>query len=88
MAREHGLSPDPSLVQTVQITIDALVGVNAIPFWRALLGYQDRGDSPEDLIDPRWRGPSIWFQEMDARARNETACIWTCGFRRSRPRRG
>jgi 4a-hydroxytetrahydrobiopterin dehydratase len=36
-------------------------------FWRAVLGYQERGDSPEeDLIDPRGRGPSFWFQQMDA----------------------
>ena len=27
---------------------------------------RDRGDSPEDLIDPRGRGPSLWFQQMDA----------------------
>ena len=36
-----------------------------MPFWRALLGYRDR--EPEDLIDPRGRGPAFWFQEMDAR---------------------
>lgn len=35
-----------------------------MPFWRALLGYRDR--EPEDLIDPRGRGPAFWFQEMDA----------------------
>src|SRR5574341_1891532 len=27
---------------------------------------QDRGDSPEDLIDPHGRGTSFWFQQMDA----------------------
>jgi hypothetical protein len=38
-----------------------------MPFWRAVLGYRYRGDSPEeDLIDPRGRGPSLWFQKMDA----------------------
>jgi 4a-hydroxytetrahydrobiopterin dehydratase len=37
-----------------------------MPFWRAVLGYRDRGDSPEDLIDPHGRGPSFWFQQMDA----------------------
>jgi 4a-hydroxytetrahydrobiopterin dehydratase len=32
-----------------------------------VLGYEYRSDSPdEDLIDPRGRGPSLWFQEMDA----------------------
>jgi 4a-hydroxytetrahydrobiopterin dehydratase len=38
-----------------------------MPFWAAVLGYERRADSPdEDLVDPRWRGPSIWFQGMDA----------------------
>ena len=25
-----------------------------------------RADSPGDLIDPRWRGVTLWFQQMDA----------------------
>jgi 4a-hydroxytetrahydrobiopterin dehydratase len=66
VARELGVRADPSAVQTVQVTIDALVGPEVMPFWRAVLGYQDRGDSPEDLIDPHGRGPSFWFQQMDA----------------------
>ena len=66
VARELGVPADPTAVQTVQVTIDALVGAEVMPFWRAVLGYRDRGDSPEDLIDPRGRGPSLWFQEMDA----------------------
>jgi len=66
VARELGVPADPSAVQTVQVTIDALVGPEVLPFWRAVLGYRDRGDSPEDLIDPRGRGPSLWFQQMDA----------------------
>ena len=65
-ARTLGLSADPSMVQTVQVTIDALAFADVKPFWRAVLGYADRADSPEDLIDPRGRGPSIWFQHMDA----------------------
>ena len=66
VACELGAPADPSAVQTVQVTIDALVGPEVMPFWRAVLGYQDRGDGPEDLIDPRGRGPSFWFQQMDA----------------------
>jgi 4a-hydroxytetrahydrobiopterin dehydratase len=66
VARELSVPADPSAVQTVQVTIDALVTPAVMPFWRAVLGYRDRGDSPEDLIDPHGRGPSIWFQQMDA----------------------
>jgi len=63
-ARELGVPADPSAVQTVQVTIDALVGPAVMPFWRALLGYREEG--AEDLIDPHGRGPSFWFQQMDA----------------------
>jgi 4a-hydroxytetrahydrobiopterin dehydratase len=67
VARELGVPADPSVLQTVQVSIDALVGREVMPFWRAVLDYQYRGDSPdEDLIDPRGRGPSFWFQQMDA----------------------
>jgi 4a-hydroxytetrahydrobiopterin dehydratase len=48
------------------VTIDALVSAEVMPFWRAVLGYEYRADSPdEDLVDPRGRGTSLWFQEMD-----------------------
>jgi 4a-hydroxytetrahydrobiopterin dehydratase len=58
-----GLSADPLVGQAVMITIDAH-HIDAIrPFWRAVLGYEDAGE--EDLVDPRGRGPQIWFQQMD-----------------------
>jgi 4a-hydroxytetrahydrobiopterin dehydratase len=61
-----GLRSDPTAVQCVQLTIDALVSPEAMPFWQAVLGYTGLAASAEDLIDPHGRGPSIWFQEMDA----------------------
>lgn len=63
-ARELGVEADPTAVQTVQLAIDAMVSPEVMPFWRAVLGYEQLGD--EDLVDPRGRGPSIWFQAMDA----------------------
>lgn len=63
-ARELDVPADPTAVQTVQVTIDALVGPAVQPFWRAALEYQEMG--PEDLVDPHGRGPSFWFQQMDA----------------------
>jgi 4a-hydroxytetrahydrobiopterin dehydratase len=62
-AAELEVPADPSAVQTIDVAIDARVGPEVQPFWRAVLGYQEMG--PEDLIDPRSRGPSFWFQEMD-----------------------
>lgn len=66
LAGKLGISAEPSAVQTVQVTIDALDGPDVVPFWRALLGYQDRAGSPEDLIDPHRRGAAFYFQQMDA----------------------
>ncbi|SCG72953.1 VOC family protein [Micromonospora inositola] len=66
VARDLGLPADPSGLQNVQVSIDALVGPEVLPFWRAVLGYVDRGDGDQDLIDPRGRGPLLWFQQMDA----------------------
>jgi 4a-hydroxytetrahydrobiopterin dehydratase len=63
-ARRLGVSADPSGVQHVQVTIDALVTAEVRPFWRAVLGYQMGGD--EDLRDPHRSGPPFWFQQMDA----------------------
>jgi 4a-hydroxytetrahydrobiopterin dehydratase len=63
-ARGLGVAADPSVVQSVQVTIDALVHPEVMPFWRAVLGYRQVGD--EDLLDPRSEGPPIWFQQMDA----------------------
>jgi 4a-hydroxytetrahydrobiopterin dehydratase len=67
VARQLDFPADPTMLQTVQVSIDALVSSEVMPFWRAVLGYEYRADSPdEDLVDPRDRGPSIWFQRMDA----------------------
>jgi 4a-hydroxytetrahydrobiopterin dehydratase len=54
-ARELGVAADPSSVQMVQVTIDALVHPEVMPFWRAVLGYRQLGD--EDLLDPHSSGP-------------------------------
>ncbi len=64
-AGELGLPADPSAVQTVQVSIDALVRPDVTPFWRALLGYVER-DGPEDLMDPYASGPAFYFAQMEA----------------------
>ena len=66
LARTLGAEADPTRVNTVQVSIDALVMPEVLPFWRAVLGYVDRADSAEDLIDPHRRGPLVYFQQMDA----------------------
>lgn len=66
VARQQGLSADPSAVQTFLVIPGAPVTAEVMPFWRAALGYESRGDSPdEDLVDPLRIGPPFWFERMD-----------------------
>lgn len=65
VAREQGLMADPAAVQSVLVIPGASNTAEVMPFWRAVLGYEPRADSPEeDLVDPRGRGPAFWFEEM------------------------
>jgi len=65
-----GLRADGSDVQSVQPIIVGATDIRKVmPFWAALLGYVRRPDSPdEDLVDPRGRGPGIWFEQVDGPA--------------------
>jgi 4a-hydroxytetrahydrobiopterin dehydratase len=66
VARDFGLSADPSAVQSFLVIPGASDTAAVMPFWQAVLGYDRRADSPdEDLVDPHGRGPSFWFESMD-----------------------
>jgi 4a-hydroxytetrahydrobiopterin dehydratase len=71
-AKTLALASDVSRLEEVQIAIDAIDIPVVRRFWRAVLDYRDEGD--EDLTDPSGRGPSLWFQQMDA-PRTERNCI-------------
>jgi 4a-hydroxytetrahydrobiopterin dehydratase len=64
LAREQGATPDPSAVQSVLVIVESMAPPAVMPFWRAVLGYVDRPDSPEDLVDPQGRGPALWFETL------------------------
>jgi 4a-hydroxytetrahydrobiopterin dehydratase len=65
-ARDLGLSADPSSVQYLLVIPGAPDITKVMPFWRAVLGYEPRADSPdEDLVDPQDRGPGFWFESMN-----------------------
>ena len=65
-ARTLGLEAVPSALQSVLVVPGASVIAEVVPFWRALLGYEPRLDSPlEDLVDPHGRGPAFWFEQME-----------------------
>jgi len=65
-ARDLGLAADPSKVQYLLIVPGAPDIGAVMPFWRAVLGYEPRPDSPDqDLVDPQDRGSAFWFESMD-----------------------
>ena len=71
-ARKLGLAANPSAIQSLgkrsfqRIIPGATNIAQVMPFWRAVLGYEPRRDSPnEDLVDPHDRGASFWFEQMN-----------------------
>ena len=65
VAKAMGLKADPAEVQSVLVIPGSTDITKVMPFWRAILGYEPRPDSPnEDLVDPHRRGPSFWFEKM------------------------
>jgi 4a-hydroxytetrahydrobiopterin dehydratase len=63
VAREHEATADPSSLQHVQLSIAAVDIGRVIPFWSAVLGYDEAWGS--DVLDPLQRGPSVSFHRMD-----------------------
>jgi 4a-hydroxytetrahydrobiopterin dehydratase len=65
VARDLGLPADPTALQYLLVIPGAPDIGKVMPFWRAVLGYEPRPDSPEeDLVDPSDRGPAFWFESM------------------------
>jgi 4a-hydroxytetrahydrobiopterin dehydratase len=65
-AREMGLTAKPAAIQSLSIIPGATDRRLIMPFWRGVLGYDPRQDSPdEDLIDPHGRLAPFWFEQMD-----------------------
>jgi 4a-hydroxytetrahydrobiopterin dehydratase len=66
VAGEMGLRSDPSAIQSVLVIPAAPNRAEVMPFWRAVMGYVPRPDSPdEDLIDPHDRNVALWVEEME-----------------------
>lgn len=63
-AKELDIPADPTAVQVINVTLDALVHADVLPFWKALLQYGQIGD--DYLFDPSRRGPGFGLQQMDA----------------------
>lgn len=56
-ARSAGLHPDPSAVQAIDVYVAQPADADTRPFWAAVLGYDEKGET--DAVDPLRRGPGI-----------------------------
>jgi 4a-hydroxytetrahydrobiopterin dehydratase len=80
IAHDLGLKGEPLAVESIGPIVIGAVDIPAVmPFWAAIMGYEPRRDSPaEDLVDPRGRGPGIWFEQVEepasGRPRMHIAC--------------
>jgi 4a-hydroxytetrahydrobiopterin dehydratase len=83
-AKELDISADPTAVQLINVTLDALVGADVLPFWRALLGYRQIGD--DYRFDPSNRGPGFGLQQMDVARPQRNRMHLDVAVRTIRPR--
>ncbi|WP_406071146.1 VOC family protein [Micromonospora sp. NBC_01638] len=63
-AKELDIAGDPTALQLINVTLDAFVCADVLPFWQAVLGYCQIED--DYLADPSRRGPGLGLQQMDA----------------------
>ena len=65
-AADLGFTSAPTEIQSLLIIPGSTDRRAILPFWRAVLSYQPRPDSPdEDLVDRHDRGAPFWFENMD-----------------------
>ncbi|TDW29051.1 VOC family protein [Cryobacterium psychrophilum] len=66
LAAEHGATVATLQPTRCDIAIDCTDSDAIRPFWVAALGYREvSGDDGIELVDPRGRGPKVWFQHME-----------------------
>lgn len=67
IAREQGAEADTDELQSLLVIVGAPKPHDVLPFWRTVLGYEPRKDSPEeDLVDPAGRTAPIWLEGMQS----------------------
>ena len=63
LAESHAVAVDLAAPQVTEIGIDALDIPAVKPFWLAVLAYRDVDQV--SIEDPRGKGSTVWFQQMD-----------------------
>jgi len=66
LAAEQGATVATLQPTRCDIAIDCTDADAIRPFWAAALDYEEvPGDDGIELVDPRGRGPKVWFQHME-----------------------
>jgi 4a-hydroxytetrahydrobiopterin dehydratase len=61
-----GATSQPVRPTRHELAIDCVDADAVRDFWRVGMGYvESPSDDAIDLVDPRGRGPKVWFQQMD-----------------------
>ncbi len=66
IARDKGLSAQPSAVSELELALDTADVAAVGPFWAALLTGSPGSLDGDDVVDPSGRLPLLWFQHTDA----------------------
>jgi 4a-hydroxytetrahydrobiopterin dehydratase len=66
LATELGVAAAPGDIQVLELGLDTADAAAVLPFWQALLGFDD---SPvyagREILDPDGRLPTVWTQETE-----------------------
>ncbi|MDN5895378.1 MAG: 4a-hydroxytetrahydrobiopterin dehydratase, partial [Nocardioides sp.] len=63
LAAQAGVPARPEKVATLEIGLDTADKAAIAPFWRAVLGLAEGGDSEDEIVDPSGVIDTLWFQE-------------------------
>lgn len=66
LAAAEGAAADPRSVQVVELALDTPDHALVKPFWRDVLGYADRADADQEVVDGEGSQPTLWFQGTDS----------------------
>jgi 4a-hydroxytetrahydrobiopterin dehydratase len=65
IARQQGLTPEPTAVTQLELALDTANEARVAPFWSALLTGSPDNRIYDSVFDPTSRVPSLWFQGTD-----------------------
>ncbi|WP_435742581.1 VOC family protein [Nocardioides sp. SYSU DS0663] len=67
-AARLGATAEPERLQVLELALDTPDHAEVKAFWAAVLGYEVSAAASDELRDPSGSGPTLWFQESDARS--------------------